>query len=172
MNVLFGTAIRFGDVTPDPVGGGGGREARREMFAPGAFGDALHSTREVRLLQNHDDGQQLATTQDGSLRVFEAVEGLKFYATAPSDLERAARFKRTASLVKQRLVTGVSIRFVCGDWEYTRVDGQLVRKITTVASLEELSILQTPAYPLTRVYVGNAVPPVFMLREELDALSR
>jgi HK97 family phage prohead protease len=168
---LFGIAAVWGELTPYPVGQREWRAARRERFVMGAFAGALSSCRRIDLLQNHDEARRLASTEDGSFRLFEDRDGLKFYAVAPADPEQARRFARTASLVKQRLLTGVSVGFKYGDYEYERVDGKVVRTVTAASSLTEISIVHVPAFRMTRVYLADHVP-TFLLREELDALSR
>lgn len=123
----------------------------RERFERGAFGEALKENSDVRLLIGHDQRRlPLARGKNGSLRVSEDAEGLRFEADLDDrDPESAALMFR----VREGLVDGMSIGFTMGSnsvEEHIKGDrskGELdTFVIKRVGGLHEISAVTFPAY--------------------------
>ena len=116
-----------------------------ETIAPGAFRRSLNSGREVRLFINHDMGQPLATTRNGSMRLSEDQRGLKVEATLPDTT--AAR--DLATLIDTGVVHSMSFGFSSptgGDaWSEDGNSRELRDLILHEASI----VTGFPAYPAT-----------------------
>jgi HK97 family phage prohead protease len=116
-----------------------------ETIAPGAFRRSLNSGREVRLFINHDMGQPLATTRNGSMRLYEDERGLKVEATLPDTT--AAR--DLATLIDAGVVHSMSFGFsipTSGDaWSE---DGNS-RELREIMLVETSIVTGFPAYPAT-----------------------
>jgi len=116
-----------------------------ESIAPGAFRRSLNSGREVRAFVNHDMGQVLATTKNGSLRLSEDSRGLLVEA----DLPNTTAGRDLAELVRTGTVHSMSFGFSVprgGDaWSEDRTSRELREVI-----LHEVSVVTGfPAYPAT-----------------------
>ena len=116
-----------------------------ETIAPGAFKRTLNSGREIRMFVNHDSGQPLATTRNGSLRLIEDQRGLR----AEADLPDTTAGRDIATLIKSGVVHSMSFGFsIPRGGDAFSDDGQ-TREIRE-AILHEVSIVSGfPAYPAT-----------------------
>ena len=123
-----------------------------ETIAPGAFRRSLNSGREVRLFINHDMGQPLATTRNGSMRLTEDERGLKVDATLPDTT--AAR--DLATLIESGVVHSMSFGFSIPSGGDAWSDDGNSRELRECI-LHECSIVTGfPAYPAT---TGTHVRP-------------
>lgn len=123
----------------------------RERFERGAFRESLKENSDVRLLIGHDQRRlPLARGKNGSLRVSEDAEGLRFEADLDDrDPESAALMFR----VREGLVDGMSIGFTMGSKSKEevirgdRAKGELdTYVIKRVGGLHEISAVTFPAY--------------------------
>jgi HK97 family phage prohead protease len=117
----------------------------REVLARGAFDAVLARGSDVVLNLNHDNGQLLARTSSGTLRLASDEQGLRFEADAP-DTQLA---RDTATLMRRGDLTGASFAFtVAPKNEQWSADEQgPVRTIREVNDLFDVSIVTSPAYP-------------------------
>lgn len=119
----------------------------REEIAPGAFVASLD--KDVRALWNHDTGQVLGRTTNGSLRLAEDGTGLAFEL----DLPDTQMGRDAYALIGRGDVSQMSFGFrMLPDGEEWRIDdaGQYIRRLTGV-DLLEVSPVTFPAYPDTSV---------------------
>jgi HK97 family phage prohead protease len=116
-----------------------------ETIAPGAFRRTLNSGREVRLFINHDMGQPLATTRNGSLRLTEDERGLKVDATLPDTT--AAR--DLATLIDAGVVHSMSFGFSIPTGGDAWSDDGNSRELREVMLVETSIVTGFPAYPAT-----------------------
>lgn len=123
----------------------------REEIAPGAFAASLQN--DVRALWNHDTGQVLGRTVNGSLRLEEDGTGLVFELSLPD-----TQMGRDAyTLIERGDVSQMSFGFrMLPDGEQWRIDdaGQYIRRLTAV-DLLEVSPVTFPAYTDTSVGVRS-----------------
>ena len=130
---LWGTAALWNELTAYPrlgaMGARLGLKPVREEFAPGAFTASLRSRERIDFLMMHEDSSRIASTKDGSLRLFEDREGLKFFASPPADAAETTRFLRAVNLVGNGQMTGISPGWTYDDWEYIETGGEVIRVI-------------------------------------------
>lgn len=116
-----------------------------ETIAPGAFRRTLKSEREIRMFVNHDSGQPLATTRNGSLRLSEDARGLR----AEADLPDTTAGRDLATLIQSGVVHSMSFGFSIPRGGDSFSDDGQTREIRE-AILHEVSIVTGfPAYPAT-----------------------
>jgi len=140
--VIEGYAALYG-VLSDDLGG------FREMLAPGAFSDRLGD--DVRALWQHDPLFVFGRTVPGTLHLSEDETGLRYMVIPPD-----AQWARDAmASIERGDVTQSSFAFVVLDGESWKMDadGQVVRTISTVARLFDVSPVTYAAYPQTSVSV-------------------
>ena len=139
---IIGYAALYG-VLSDNLGG------FREMLLPGAFADRLGD--DVRALWQHDSSHVFGRTVSGTLTLEEDAIGLRYIVTPPD-----AQWARDALVSIQRGdVSQSSFAFSVLDgerWDYSE-DGGVVRYITRVARLYDVSPVTYAAYPQTSVSV-------------------
>jgi uncharacterized protein len=116
-----------------------------ERIAPGAFKRSLKSGREVRMFNNHNTDQVLATTRNGSLVLTEDQRGLRVDAKLPD----TTLGRDLATLIADGTVHSMSFGFSVpqgGDsWSQ---DG--TSRVLREVMLHEVSVVQGfPAYPET-----------------------
>jgi uncharacterized protein len=116
-----------------------------ETIAPGAFRRTLKSEREIRMFVNHDSGQPLATTRNGSLRLSEDARGLR----AEADLPDTTAGRDLATLIESGVVHSMSFGFSIPRGGDSFSDNGQTREIRE-AILHEVSVITGwPAYPAT-----------------------
>lgn len=130
----------------------------RERIKRGAFRKALDEDQDVRLLIDHQ-GTALARTRSGSLELSEDPRGLRVYArvnirrTDVSDLVVA---------MEDRDIDQMSFGFTVAEDEWVerhQDDGtvEVVRTITQIDRLFDVSVVTFPAYPQTDAAVRGLV---------------
>lgn len=122
----------------------------REKIQQGAFDDVLSD--DVRALFNHDRNQVLGRTTSGTLRISVDDTGLKYEIDTPD-----TQVARDLTVLMQRGdVNQSSFGFVVDQdkWEEDD-DGRVVRTITKLRRLLDVSPVTYPAYPDTDVAVRS-----------------
>jgi len=122
---------------------GTGERQFRELIAPGAFDDALND--DIRALFNHDPNQILARSKngEGSLRVGADGVGLWYEFELPDTTAgRDLRESLTRGDIDQS-----SFGFTVESDEWENRDNMLVRTISKVSRLYDVSPVTYPAYP-------------------------
>lgn len=130
----------------------------RERIARGAFRKALDADQDVRMLIEHDPRWVLARTRSRTLELTEDPRGLRVYAdVAPTTYAADLRV-----LMERGDVDQMSFGFRVGadEWvERNLEDGttEVVRTITEIESLLDVSVVTFPAYPQTDASVRSVV---------------
>lgn len=120
----------------------------REQILPGAFSDVLEN--DVRALMNHDENIVLGRTTSKTLSISQDAHGL-FYEVDLPDTQAA---RDLLTLIKRGDVTQSSFAFSVaagGDSWAEDDEGRIVRTITKVGRLFDVSPVTYPAYPDTTV---------------------
>ena len=136
-STIGGYAARFG-VLSENLGG------FREKIAPGAFAACLGD--DIRALFNHDTNIVLGRTTAGTCRVMQDSKGLQYEIDLPDT--QAARDLLIA--IDRGDVTQSSFGFRVapnGDTWDEDESGVIVRTVTKVARLYDVSPVTIPAYP-------------------------
>ena len=144
-----------------------------EQIAPGAFKRSLSSGREIRMFNNHNTDQVLATTRNGSLMLTEDARGLKVDAQLPD----TTLGRDLAVLIADGTVHSMSFGFsVPAGGDSWSDDGKT--RVLREVMLHEVSIVQGfPAYPETSgatvrtdddVVESAAGVPVALMRRKLE----
>lgn len=124
----------------------------REIILPGAVTEELIRQSDVRCYIDHDHGRLVARSNKGkgSLHLSIDSKGLRFSFSAP----KTADGDFAVEMVSRGDITGCSFAFagVTDTWTEGQ-DGIFLRKISKIASLSDVSLVQTPAYPQTSVGV-------------------
>ena len=117
-----------------------------EQIEPGAFRDTL-STSDVRALFNHDANHVLGRSTAGTLRMREDSVGL----AVEIDLPDTTMARDLSTSIARGDINQMSFGFMVADngdrWEDR--DGTLLRTITKVDPLIDVSPVTYPAYPST-----------------------
>lgn len=120
-----------------------------EEIQPGAFAPALAANPDVRLLLNHDANYLLARSAAGTLRLAEDALGLRVEADmAPTSYAQDLRV-----LLERGDIGQMSFAFVVapdGEQWQELPDGSLLRTITAIAELWDVSVVTYPAYDATQ----------------------
>jgi HK97 family phage prohead protease len=116
-----------------------------ETIAPGAFRRTLKSDREIRMFVNHDSGQPLATTRNGSLRLVEDARGLR----AEADLPDTTAGRDLATLIESGVVHSMSFGFSIPRGGDSFSDNGQTRELREVILHEVSVVTGFPAYPAT-----------------------
>ena len=116
-----------------------------ETIAPGAFRRTLKSEREIRMFVNHDSGQPLATTRNGSLRLSEDARGLR----AEADLPNTTAGRDLATLIESGVVHSMSFGFSIPRGGDSFSDNGQTRELREVILHEVSVVTGFPAYPAT-----------------------
>jgi HK97 family phage prohead protease len=115
----------------------------RERIKRGAFKRVLGD--DVRFLVNHDPSLLLARTRNGTLRLKENPTGLHTEADiAPTTIGKDLRI-----LVERQDLTQMSFAFMVAEAEWDDEDGELIRTVTRMEALYDVSAVTYPAYPQT-----------------------
>ncbi len=116
-----------------------------EYITRGAFDAVLARKPDVLLLWDHDTRYPLARTAAGSLELTSNAHGLRYFATCTA----TSYAQDLRNLMADGVVTGSSFMFTVApdgeEWEVR--DGQVVRTITDVADLYDVTVCAAPAYP-------------------------
>lgn len=117
-----------------------------ERLAKGCFTKTLQESRDILGLYDHNNGNLLARTSNGSLRFNDTDAGLEF----DIDLPDTQLGRDTYEMCRSSLLSGCSFGFTAIRDEWSYEDGQETRVILE-ARLWEVSIVSLPAYPQTNV---------------------
>jgi HK97 family phage prohead protease len=129
----------------------------REIILPGAFDKILNRQRgkgDVVALLNHNTDLILGRSSSGTLELSSDDKGLRYVVTPP-DTQVG---RDTMELVRRRDLRGSSFAFSVDTktGERWSSDEQgAVREIREVASLVDVSVVLTPAYPASSVTVAQ-----------------
>lgn len=149
-----------------------------EQIAPGAFKRSLGSGREIRMFNNHNTDQVLATTRNGSLALSEDSRGLWVEA----DLPNTTLGRDLATLVADGTVHSMSFGFSVPSGGDSWSDDKKTRVLRSVV-LHEVSIVQGfPAYPETSgasvrtaeedVAESDPTVPVSLIRKKVELYAK
>lgn len=122
-----------------------------ERIAPGAFTSALASGRNVHLAYSHDMSSAMASTESGTLSLFQDEKGLRVVAQLdPNDVD----VQRVAPKMKRGIVNEMSFAFTVArdQWIVEEMaDGtqRVERVLLEIDELFEASIVPQGAYPAT-----------------------
>lgn len=121
----------------------GQRKKFVEKIEKGAFQKAIEENPRIDFLSEHRDDMLLATTENGSLQLWEDEKGLKMRAKiAPTSYG-----KDIFTLMKNNMINHMSFGFkVLSDKWDKRSDGIYCRSVNKLA-LKEVSVVRNPAYP-------------------------
>ncbi len=125
----------------------GQRKKFVEKIEKGAFAKAIEENPRIDFLGEHRADMLLATTENGSLELWEDDEGLKMRAKiAPTSYG-----KDLFTLMRNKMVNHMSFGFrVLSDkWE-KRNDGIFCRSVDKLM-LKEVSVVRNPAYPQSAI---------------------
>lgn len=141
-----------------------------EGLARSAFDDVLKKAPDVRTLVNHEPGQLLARTGNGSLRLRKASEGLAY----DFDLPDTTLGRDVREMVDQGLLNQMSFAFIPGKSTRSEApDGRQVRTHTSIADLLDISLVTYPAYAGTSAELRHIVFPARPIpRRRIAARSR
>lgn len=114
----------------------------REKIQPGAFDRVLDN--DVRALFNHDPNQILGRTSAGTLRVGVDADGLT-YEIDPPDTQLG---RDLLVSIERGDIRESSFGFIVGDddWEEDE-EGRVIRTVTEIRELFDVSPVSFPAYP-------------------------
>lgn len=165
--VIRGYAAVFNSISAD-LGG------FRETIQPGAFSRALSdATLDVRALINHDKNLVLGRSSAGTVRLNEGARGL-YVEIDPPDTSYA---KDLLISMERGDISGMSFRFYMSEdrsgqtWQKT--DDGVIRTITSIAKIDDISIATYPAYPDAQAAVRSLqdfLKPSFSRRHNAERL--
>lgn len=121
-----------------------------EMFAPGAFSEALASGQDVRALYEHDPRSLLGRTGSGTLTLTEDADGLRFDLTPP-DTQLG---RDVLALVERGDISGMSFGFRALKEQWVTTQQPYVRTVIA-AELREITVTSMPAYAESGVEVAR-----------------
>lgn len=139
---LIGHASVFGSPSVEmqtPLG------AFTEYIQPGAFDAVLRTAPDVLLLWDHDPGKPLARTTAGTLELRTNPIGLRYFASiTPTSYAEDLR-----SLMSDGVITGSSFSFrvAPGGEDWSTEGSRVVRRITEISDLYDVTVTSSPAYP-------------------------
>ena len=122
-----------------------------EKLQPGCFSKSLSEQSDIRALIEHSDQRLLARTKNGSLKLEDSTEALRFTFEAPNTTEG----DDILTMVREGLVSGCSFGMIVMSENYDYEDGKEVRTIIEARLLEISLVLSEPAYPDTVVYTRS-----------------
>ena len=109
-----------------------------ERIKPGAFKRCLASGRNIRALLNHDANQELGSTDNGQLSLWENDQGLAF----------ELRLKPSQERVLSNTIVGCSFSFIVApggeDWI---TKGGVSSRVLTAIDIDEISLILAPMEP-------------------------
>ena len=126
-----------------------------EVMKPGAFKNAIERSDTIALF-NHDPNFVLGRSSAGTLSLTETEAGLK----ALINTQREGAIKDLVLTPMQRGdIKGMSIGFTIDDMEIREVkegdEVYLLREISRIGSLVDVSVVTFPAYPDTTVHTND-----------------
>ena len=129
----------------------------REIIRPQAVDRMLRSSRDLKLLWNHDTSLVLGARASGTLRVQKTREGLAF------DLHPPKWAAPQVESIARRDVTGCSFGFYClvDNW---RMEGDVPVREVLDAEILEITVTAFPAYQQTTVSASAADRAAEMLK--------
>ena len=128
---LLGVALTYGETAQLPFG--------RERFVTGAFGDLTRA--DVMLNLQHDRRVPLARTGGSGLILDDNAQRLLIRAELPETRDA----DDTLTLVRNRVLRGLSIEFLPRKERFVMVDGKITMEIQR-AKLTAVSVVDRPAY--------------------------
>lgn len=115
-----------------------------EVLEPGCFDEAMSSNPDVFALFNHDPDSILARSTSGTLRLSLDEKGLAYSFEMPNTTVG----NDLSVLMERGDIRGSSFAFVTGKAEFRSDDnGKNVRHVSKIASIHDVSVVSTPAYP-------------------------
>lgn len=125
----------------------GHRKRFKEKIEKGVFTRAIESSERIDFLGEHRTDMLLATTENGSLELWEDEEGLKMRAKiAPTSYG-----KDLFVLMKNKMVNHMSFGFRALSDKWNKLaDGTFERSIDNLM-LKEVSVVRNPAYPQSAI---------------------
>lgn len=131
-----------------------------ETIEPGAFADVLKSDPDIRCLFNHNADNVLGRTKNGTLRIADSAEGLRY----DCDTDETSIGQDVQRMVARGDVDGCSFSFDVAedDWQATydgsgRVVSQR-RTIKRFARVDDVGPVTFPAYEGTKVAARSLWP--------------
>lgn len=107
---------------------------------------------DVCLKYNHeDDFLIMARTRNKSLQLTVDEHGLKIYAELLDTQSNRDIYKS----IRAGLLDKMSFSFIVSDASWDTVDGKDVRRITGIAKLFDVSVVDFPAYDQTEIYARS-----------------
>lgn len=139
---IHGYAVLF-NVLSEDLGG------YKERILPGAFAEILKKDEDVRGLLNHDPNFVFSRTKNKTLKLTEDEKGLVVTAI-PIDTVWA---RDMMASIEREDIDGMSFRFHAapGGEKWTLENGVVIRTISKVDILRDVSIVTFPAYSNTKV---------------------
>lgn len=119
-----------------------------EMLEPNAFRSVLDSQDDVVALLDHNMGQLLARTQNGSLKLSADSHGLEFELDLNLNTTLGTDVRE---MVDSGLLTSCSFGFRPGEFRWDKYEGRDLWVQTSVAWLRDVSVVTLPQYPETSV---------------------
>lgn len=118
-----------------------------EKITRGAFQNALDENKSIDFLCEHDKSKLLATTQNGSLELFEDEQGLKMRAR----IIPTSYGKDTYELLKSGVMSNMSFGFKVVNDKWTKRSNGVFERVVDKLKLYEVSAVRNPAYPKTAI---------------------
>lgn len=107
---------------------------------------------DVCMKYNHEDTTLImARTRNKSLQLSVDDHGLKIYAELIDTTSNRDIYKS----IQAGLLDKMSFAFIVSDANWDTIDGQDVRKITGIAKLFDVSVVDVPAYDQTEIYARS-----------------
>lgn len=125
----------------------GVRKKFREKISKGAFDKAIQVAPRIDFLAEHDSSKLLATTENGSLELWEDEEGLKMRAhICPTSYG-----KDIYELMKSEIVRHMSFGFKVVSDKWKKLSNGTFERIVESLELSEVSVVRNPAYPQSAI---------------------
>jgi len=122
-----------------------------EKVNKGVFTRALQSAPRIDFLAEHDTKRVLATTENGSLELFEDEEGLKMRAEiCPTSYGRDAYALMHSGIVRHM---SFGMKVLKDSW--TRRTASLYERVIEELALAEVSVVRNPAYSQSAISARN-----------------
>lgn len=118
-----------------------------EKITRGAFQNSLNENENIDFLCEHDRNKLLATTQNGSLELFEDEQGLKMRAR----IIPTSYGKDTYELLKCGVISNMSFGFKVVNDKWTKRSNGVFERVVDKLKLYEVSAVRNPAYPKTAI---------------------
>lgn len=146
-----------------------------ERIAPHAFDVVLRTSPDVLLLWDHDTRYALARTTAGTLELTTNAHGLRYYASVtPTSYADDLRALMNDGVVNESSFT---FRIAPGGEEWTERDGRVLRTVTNISDLYDVTVCAAGAYPSTdsgiarKLYLDYALQRGFIKKNPDGALA-